>query len=58
VARASRVRRYGTHKGDFQGVPATGRTISDVSYEFYRAGLFAEEWICSDTSSLFRQFTE
>ena len=50
----------GTHQGEFQGIPATGRTIRYVSHEFYRVrdGLFAEEWICSDMASLFRQLTE
>ena len=49
----------GTHAGEFQGVPATGRTIRYVSHEFYRVtdGLVAEEWICSDMASLFRQLT-
>jgi len=47
----------GTHQGEFQGIPATGRTISYVSHEFYRVadGLVAEEWICSDMASLFSQ---
>jgi steroid delta-isomerase-like uncharacterized protein len=50
---------HGTHTGDFQGIPATGRTIHYVSHEFYRVedGLIAEERICSDTASLFRQLT-
>jgi predicted ester cyclase len=45
----------GTHQGAFQGIPATGRTISYVSDEFYRVadGLVAEEWICSDMASIF-----
>jgi steroid delta-isomerase-like uncharacterized protein len=44
----------GTHQGEFLGLPATGRTIEYVSYEFYRIvdGLFAEEWICSDLATL------
>jgi predicted ester cyclase len=54
---AIRVRFRGSHQGEFQGVPATGRTIDYVSHEFYRAadGLLAEEWICSDMASLFNQ---
>jgi steroid delta-isomerase-like uncharacterized protein len=54
---AIRVRFRGTHQGEFQGIPATGRTIHYVSHEFYRVenGLFAEEWICSDMATLFRQ---
>jgi steroid delta-isomerase-like uncharacterized protein len=56
---AIRVSFRGTHKGEFQGIPATGRTIHYVSHEFYRVedGLFAEEWICSDMASLFRQLS-
>ena len=56
---ALRLRLSGTHQGDFQGVPATGRTVDYVSHEFYRVrdGVIAEEWICSDLASLFRQLT-
>jgi steroid delta-isomerase-like uncharacterized protein len=56
---AVRVSFRGTHAGEFQGIPATGRTIHYVSHEFYRVddGLIAEEWICSDTASLFRQLS-
>jgi steroid delta-isomerase-like uncharacterized protein len=56
---AIRVSFRGTHEGEFQGIPATGRTMHYVSHEFYRVedGLFAEEWICSDTASLFRQLS-
>jgi steroid delta-isomerase-like uncharacterized protein len=56
---ALRLTLTGTHQGEFQGIPATGRTISYVSHEFYRVaeGLFAEEWICSDIASLFRQLS-
>jgi steroid delta-isomerase-like uncharacterized protein len=57
---AVRVTFRGTHRGEFQGIPATGREVHYVSHEFYRVkdGLFAEEWICSDNASLFRQLTE
>jgi steroid delta-isomerase-like uncharacterized protein len=57
---ALRMTLRGTHQGEFRGIPATGRTIRYVSHEFYRVrdGLFAEEWICSDIASLFRQLTE
>jgi steroid delta-isomerase-like uncharacterized protein len=56
---ALRLTLSGTHRGDFQGIPAGGRTIRYVSHEFYRVadGLIAEEWICSDLASLFRQLT-
>lgn len=56
---AVRLTLNGTHRGEFQGIPATGRTISYVSHEFYRVqdGLFAEEWICSDMATLFSQLS-
>ena len=56
---AIRVSFRGTHQGEFQGIPAAGRTIRYVSHEFYRVenGLVAEEWICSDMASLFRQLS-
>ena len=56
---AIRVSFRGTHQGEFQGIPATGRAIHYVSHEFYRMenGLFAEEWICSDMASLFRRLS-
>ena len=49
----------GTHSGEFQDFPATGRTIEYVSHEFYRIadGLIAEEWICSDMATLHRQLS-
>jgi steroid delta-isomerase-like uncharacterized protein len=54
---AVRLRMRGTHEGDYLGLPATGRTVSYVSHEFYRIedGLIAEEWICSDMASLLGQ---
>jgi steroid delta-isomerase-like uncharacterized protein len=56
---AVRVSFSGTHSGEFQGIPATGRRIHYISHEFYRVedGLIVEEWICSDTASLFRQLS-
>jgi steroid delta-isomerase-like uncharacterized protein len=49
----------GTHQGEFLGIPATGRTVEYVSHEFYKIadGVFAEEWICSDMSTLHDQLT-
>jgi steroid delta-isomerase-like uncharacterized protein len=54
---ALRMRFHGTHSGEFLGFPATGRTIEYISHEFYRIAdsLIAEEWICSDMATLFRQ---
>ena len=56
---ALRLTLSGTHQGEFQGIPATGRTISYISHEFYRVadGQIAEEWICSDMASLFSQLS-
>jgi steroid delta-isomerase-like uncharacterized protein len=56
---AVRVSFRATHAGDFQGIPATGRTIRYVSHEFYRVAgaVIVEEWICSDMASLFRQLS-
>jgi ketosteroid isomerase-like protein len=49
----------GTHRGEFLGIPATGRNVEYVSHEFYRIvdGVFAEEWICSDMAGLHGQLT-
>ena len=56
---ALRLTLSGTHQGEFQGIPATGRTVSYVSHEFYRVadGLVAEEWLCSDMASLLSQLS-
>ena len=56
---AVRLTLRGTHSAEFEGFPATGRTIEYVSHEFYRIndGLIAEEWICSDMATLFRQLS-
>lgn len=54
---AVRLTLRGTHAGEFLGIPATGRTVEYTSHELYRVadGLIAEEWICSDMATLFRQ---
>ena len=54
---AVRLRFRGTHSGEFLGFHPTGRTVEYVSHEFYRiaGGLIAEEWICSDMTTLLRQ---
>ncbi|OZM71191.1 hypothetical protein CFN78_21995 [Amycolatopsis antarctica] len=47
----------GTHTGEFQGVPPTGRVVEVMSNEFYRVsgGVIAEEWICTDLAGLMGQ---
>jgi steroid delta-isomerase-like uncharacterized protein len=49
----------GTHGGEFQGIPATGRAVEYTSIEIYRmsGGLIAEEWICSDMAGLMQQIS-
>ena len=56
---AVRLSFQGTHSGEFQGIPATGRTVKYTSIEIYRisGGLIAEEWICSDMASLMQQIS-
>ena len=56
---AVRLRFRGTHSGEFLGFRPTGRTIEYVSHEFYRIadGLIAEEWICSDMTTLLGQLS-
>ncbi|MDI3424030.1 ester cyclase [Streptomyces luteolus] len=49
----------GTHRGDFQGVPATNREVSFRSIEIYRfeGAKIAEEWVAPDMLSLMRQIS-
>ena len=56
---AVRLTFQGAHKGDFLGIPATGRDVDYTSIELYRVadGKLAEEWISSDTATLMRQLT-
>ncbi len=56
---AVRVTIRGTHRGEFLGIAGTGRVVEYVSHEFSRFvdGRVAEEWICSDMSSLHGQLT-
>ena len=57
---AVRVTLRGTHRGDFQGIPATGREVAFMSLEHYQVqgGLLVEEWISSDLTTLMRQLSE
>jgi steroid delta-isomerase-like uncharacterized protein len=57
---AVRLTFQGTHEGEFQGIPATGRNVEYTSIELYRTaeGKLAEEWISSDLGTLMRQLTE
>jgi steroid delta-isomerase-like uncharacterized protein len=47
----------GTHQGEFQGIPATGRRIKFTGLEFNRVvdGQFVEHWSMFDNLALLRQ---
>lgn len=49
----------GTHRGMFNGMPATGRAIEVMSNDFYRieSGQVVEAWIVTDTGTLFGQLS-
>lgn len=54
---AARVTFRGTHRGDFQGLPATGRSVTFTSIEFNRMvdGKIAEHWVELDLVGLLQQ---
>ena len=54
---ASRWTITGTHRGDFQGVPATGRPITLAGVDFSRVvdGKIAEHWAQFDVVGLLQQ---
>jgi predicted ester cyclase len=47
----------GTHRGEFLGVPATGRTVSIQEFAVYRVdrGKIAEVWVAADNLHLLDQ---
>jgi len=53
----TRVILRGTHKGDFLGIPPTGKTISVAGVSIFRIahGKIAEHWVQSDAVGLMRQ---
>lgn len=53
----ARVVGRGTHRGEFMGIPATGRTVELVSVNIDRIidGRIAERWLLPDTLGLLRQ---
>jgi steroid delta-isomerase-like uncharacterized protein len=57
---AARVILEGTHKGEFAGIPATGRKIKVANFAMYRveAGKIAEVWSLTDLAQLRIQLTE
>lgn len=54
---AVRLRFAGTHRGTFQGVEPTNRSVSFRSLEHYRVmdGRIVEEWVAPDVPGLMRQ---
>ena len=50
----------GTHDGEFQGLPATGRHVAVESAEVFRLadGRFVGYWCMVNVPVLMRQFTE
>ena len=56
---AVRLTFHGTHGGEFLGIAPTGRDVVFTSLELYCVvdGRLAEEWICSDLTTLMRQLT-
>ena len=58
---AQRLTCYGTHQGEFSGIPPTGRPVSFQIIEISRAGAdgkFAEHWSSADLAGVLRQLTE
>ena len=47
----------GTHKGEFMGLPPTGKKITSKAVDIYRVvdGKLAEYWNVTDTLSIFKQ---
>lgn len=54
---AARLTARGTHEGDFQGIPPTGKSISFTGMRVFRfvGGKIAEEWANLDTMGLMQQ---
>ncbi len=47
----------GTHRGDFIGIPATGKSVAILAIEMFRVvnGKLVEHWGVGDLSSLVQQ---
>ena len=56
---AVRLSFQGTHRGDFLGIPSTGRQVSFTSIELYRVSddVLAEEWVSPDINALLGQIS-
>ena len=53
----ARIRVRGTHRGEFLGIPATGRAIAVQSIETFRLadGKVVEQWVLMDALGLLQQ---
>jgi steroid delta-isomerase-like uncharacterized protein len=54
---ASRGVLHGTHRGEFQGIPATGRTVAVPYIDIWRLknGQFTENWVQMDMMGMMQQ---
>lgn len=54
---AARVTLRGTHRGDFMGIPATGKEVAVAVADFFRVGngRIAEHWGVADMASMMEQ---
>ena len=53
----TRVTLHGTHTGDFQGIPATGKSVSipAIFFDCIKDGKLVEHWSMMDTMGLMQQ---
>ncbi len=56
---SARIRMTGTHRAEFMGIPATGRTIDVGVADYFRLadGIVVEHWGVMDTGALMQQLT-
>jgi steroid delta-isomerase-like uncharacterized protein len=49
----------GTHRGDFQGIPPTGRPVAfdAINVHYVEGAHIVEQWLSFDSASLMRQLT-
>lgn len=55
---AARVRATGTHQGEFEGIPATGKPVDVLVFDMFKfdgAGLVSEHWGLTDTMAMMQQ---
>lgn len=54
-----RWRATGTHRGEYDGIPATGRTMTLTAISIMRlaGGMIVEEWVEADNAGMRRQMT-